>query len=134
MRMHVLTAAVLVALASRAALAASEGGDTWSAIPQAQRSAHSVLRDTQRPWAEDSAWVGSDGGDTWSSVQALRETSVQQAGLQHGPGRTGTTYAGAVSGSEGGDTWSRFVPQVQSQPTGLARVNGNKAWLPPFGE
>jgi photosystem II stability/assembly factor-like uncharacterized protein len=50
-------------------MAASEGGDTWSAVPKAQRSAHSALRDTPRPWAEDSAWVGSEGGDTWSELQ-----------------------------------------------------------------
>jgi hypothetical protein len=39
MKMHVLTATVLAALASQAVLAASEGGDTWSRFvppPQGQ--------------------------------------------------------------------------------------------------
>ena len=60
-------------------MAASEGGDTWSAVPQAQRSAHSVLRDTPRPWAEDSAWVGSEGGDTWSALQRRPATQPLMA-------------------------------------------------------
>jgi hypothetical protein len=60
-------------------MAASEGGDTWSAVPKAQRSAHSVLRDTPRPWAEDSAWVGSEGGDTWSEMQPRPATQPLMA-------------------------------------------------------
>ena len=141
MKMHVLTAAVLAALASGAALAASEGGDTWSAVEPVQQSTYTVLQSAQpvasAPAAPDAAYEGSEGGDTWSSLHALRETGVQQAGLQHGPGRIGATYAGADGGSEGGDTWSRFVPQ--SQPTGSTALasapNGSTGnWMPPLGE
>jgi hypothetical protein len=124
MKMHVLTAAVLAALASRAVLAASEGGDTWSAVEPVQQSTYSVLQsvprvDSPAP-ALDAAFEGSEGGDTWSSLDAVRETTVQQASIQDHPGPTDTKYAGLIGGSEGGDTWSRFVPQLQSQPIGSA--------------
>jgi len=123
MKVHVLTVAVLAALASRAVLAASEGGDTWSAVQAVQQSTYSALQsaprvDSAAP-ALDSAFEGSEGGDTWSSLQALRETSVQQANMQDRRGRTDTSYAGLPGGSEGGDTWSRFVPH-QSQLMGSA--------------
>jgi hypothetical protein len=124
MKMHVLTAAVLAALASRAVLAASEGGDTWSAVEPLQQSTYSMLQsasgvDSPKP-ALDAAFEGSEGGDTWSSVQALSETPVEQASSHDRAGRTNSEYAGEVGGSEGGDTWSRFVPQLQGQPMGSA--------------
>jgi hypothetical protein len=124
MKMHILTAAVLAALASQAVLAASEGRDTWSAVEPVQQSTYSVVQsapsvDSSQP-ALDAAFEGSEGGNTWSSLQALRETTVQQASIEHGPDRTDTRYAGPVGGSEGGDTWSRFEPQLQGQPMGSA--------------
>jgi len=118
MKMHVLTAAVLAALASQAVLAASEGGDTWSAVEPVQQPTYSVLKPAAP--APDAAFEGSEGGDTWSSLQALRETTAQQASIQDRPGRTDARYAGQVGGSEGGDTWSRFEPQLQGQPIGSA--------------
>jgi hypothetical protein len=143
MKMHVLTVAVLTALASRAVLAASEGGDTWSAVEAIQESSSTAAQLAQRvdpanPVLDD-AFKGSEGGDTWSSLQAVRETTVQQAGIQQRPDRTGTQYAGQAAGSEGGDTWSRFVPQFQGQPTGSANLasapkGGKDYWQPPFGE
>jgi hypothetical protein len=143
MKVHVLTAAVLAMLASRAVLAASEGGDTWSALEPVQQSTHSAVQsaprvDSPEP-ALDSAFEGSEGGDTWSSLQAQRETTVQQASIQDRHGRTETSYAGLPGGSEGGDTWSRFMPQFQSQPMGSpglasARRGSNDHWQPPFGE
>lgn len=139
MKMHVLTAAVLATLASSAVLAASEGGDTWSAVQAGRPSTYSVLRSTPRPWAEDSAWVGSEGGDTWSSLQPRRETTGQDGPIAQRPARTDAGYAGVVGGSEGGDTWSRFMPQQQGQPTGSAgmasaRSGGRSYWQAPFGE
>jgi hypothetical protein len=120
MKMHVLTAAVLAALASRAVLAASEGGDTWSAVESAQQSTYSMLQSASgvdsSKLALDAAFEGSEGGDTWSSVQALSETPVEQASSHDRAGRTNSEYAGEVGGSEGGDTWSRFVPQLQGNP------------------
>ena len=118
MKMHILTVAVLAALASRAVLAASEGGDTWSAVKPVQQAAYSVLQPAAP--APDAAFEGSEGGDTWSSLQALRETTAQRASIQDRPGRTDARYAGQVGGSEGGDTWSRFEPQLQGQPIGSA--------------
>jgi hypothetical protein len=122
MKVHVLTAAVLAALASRAVLAASEGGDTWSALEPIQQSTYSVLQSAPRVEspepALDAAFEGSEGGDTWSSLQALRETTVQQASIQDHRGQADTEYAGPVGGSEGGDTWSSLVPQLQGQPMG----------------
>src|SRR6267378_1137882 len=84
MKMHILTVAVLAALASRAVLAASEGGDTWSAVKPVQQAAYSVLQPVAP--APDAAFEGSEGGDTWSSLQAVRETTAQQASIQDRPG------------------------------------------------
>jgi hypothetical protein len=122
MKMHVLTTAVLVALASRAVLAASEGGDTWSV----QQSSYSMLRsasgvDSPKPDL-DAAFEGSEGGDTWSSMRALSEPPVEQASSHDRVGRTNSEYAGEVGGSEGGNTWSRFLPQFQGQPMGSASL------------
>ena len=79
MKMHVLTAAVLAALASQAVLAASEGGDTWSAVEPVQQPTYSVLKPSAP--APDAAFGGSEGGDTWSSLQALREMRQALEGL-----------------------------------------------------
>jgi hypothetical protein len=124
MKMHVLTATVLAALASRAVLAASEGGDTWSAVEPVQQPTYSVMQSAPRvdPAAlvPDAAFEGSEGGDTWSSVQALSETPVEQASSHDHADRTSLQYGGELGGSEGGDTWSRFEPQLQGQPMGSA--------------
>jgi hypothetical protein len=141
MKMHILTAALLAALASRAVVAASEGGDTWSAVEATQSSSHSALPsaprvDAPRP-ALGASFEGSEGDDTWSSVQAVRQTTGQLV-AQGRPGRPNVQYAGQPGGSEGGDTWSRFVPQFQSQPMGSASLasapDGKDYWQPPFGE
>jgi hypothetical protein len=113
---HVLLVAVLMALGSRAALAASEGGDTWSVIQQDQQSPHSILQAAPRPWAEDSAWVGSEGGDTWSRFPR------QPAGEPTRTAATTSTAMGGQTGSEGGDTWSRFVPQPEGAPASTAGI------------
>ena len=142
MKMRVLTVAVLATFASGAVLAASEGGDTWSAIQSEQQSTYSASRSPSRvdpvDPVLDAAFTGSEGGDTWSSLQALRETGGQQiAQAPRAPGSL--TYAGLPGGSEGGDTWSRFVPQFQSEPMGAAnlasaRSGAHSYWQPPFGE
>ena len=131
MKMRVLTAAVLAALASRAALAASEGGDTWSEIQPIQESTYSVLQTPSlvdpTALALDPAFEGSEGGDTWSSVQALRDTSGQQV-AQDRLGRSKTEYASLPGGSEGGDTWSRFVPQFENRPLDSAGLASGAAF------
>jgi hypothetical protein len=124
MKTHILTAAVLTALASSTVLAASEGGDTWSAVESVQQSSYSMPQsvsgvDSPDP-AADAAFEGSEGGDTWSSLQALSQTPVEQASRHDQAGRANSEYAGEVGGSEGGDTWSRFLPQQQRQPTEFA--------------
>ena len=68
MKMHVLTTAVLAALASGSVLAASEGADTWSTVQPVQHSTYSAVSSASRL---DVAFHGSEGGDTWSSVQPL---------------------------------------------------------------
>jgi hypothetical protein len=81
MKMHVLTAAVLAALASGTALAASEGGDTWSELRSsglvtsaqssvvANAASGSVQPSTQPSVSDASTQAASEGGDTWSAVQ-----------------------------------------------------------------
>jgi hypothetical protein len=123
MKMRVLVVAIVAALGARVALAASEGGDTWSEVQPVQRSTQSVLQSAPHVASSEpqlgTAFEGSEGGDTWSSVQALRETSDQQV-AEDRRARTDTDYAGLPGGSEGGDTWSRFVPQEEGRPTGAA--------------
>ena len=86
MKVHVLTAAVLAALASGAVLAASEGGDTWSAIEPVDHSKHSAVQsaprvDTPEP-APDCALEASEGGDTWSRfVPRSQGQPIGSAGL-----------------------------------------------------
>jgi hypothetical protein len=124
MKMHILAAALLTALASRGASASSEGGDTWSALEPTQRSASLILQ--APPHAEpsasglDASWEGSEGGDTWSHLLALRQGSNRQAstGERAGSGDTGT--AGPTAASEGGDTWSHLQPQNQGGPAQTA--------------
>jgi hypothetical protein len=90
MKMNVLTAAVLAALASGSVLAASEGGDTWSTVQPVQQSTYSALSTASRL---DVAFQGSEGGDTWSSVQAL-------------PGFFAPSGSPGVSGTGSTDIWS----------------------------
>jgi hypothetical protein len=90
MKMHVLTATVLAALASRAVLAASEGGDTWSAVEPVQQPTYSVMQSAPRvdPAAlvPDAAFEGSEGGDTWSRVvPQFQGQPMGSAGLASGP-------------------------------------------------
>ena len=121
MKIHVLTAAVIATLASGAALAASEGGDTWSEVQAVQQPTYSVLRSAPhaapQQSALDAAFKCSEGGDTWSSLQAVLETRGLQA-IQDHPDGGDARYIGLPGGSEGGDTWSRFVLQFQSQAKG----------------
>ena len=133
MKISALTAASLAALASGVVMAASEGGDTWSAVQLVQSSNYSSLQAAPRPWAEDSAWVASEGGDTWSSLQALRETTVRQGSIAQRPAGTDTRYAGVVGGSEGGDTWSRFLPQRQGQPIASPGMASGGSDAPSYG-
>ncbi len=127
MKLHVLTAAVLATLASTAALAASEGGDTWSELQSLRQSSLALAQSAPRldpAPALDAAFEGSEGGDTWSSVQAVQETRGAQLAQNH-PARADPDYARPDSGSEGGDTWSRFVPQYQNQPMASTGVASN---------
>src|SRR5690348_1953616 len=70
MKMHVLTATVLAALASQAVLAASEGGDTWSSLQAQGETTVQQASIQNRPGRTDSEYAGetdgSEGGDTWS--------------------------------------------------------------------
>ena len=128
MKTHVLATAVLAALAWRAAVAASEGGDTWSAVERVQQSAYSVLQPAQQvepATAMNASRDCSEGGDTWSNLQALHETTFGQAGTQDRTGPTEAMVAGPDGGSEGGDTWSRFLPQPEGRSTNTAEMASN---------
>jgi hypothetical protein len=113
MKMHVLTAAVLAALASGSVLAASEGGDTWSTVQPVQQSTYSALPSASRL---DVAFQGSEGGDTWSSVQAVQHSTYQAAS-------SASRLDVAFQASEGGDTWSSVQPLPRSfAPSGSRAV------------
>ena len=82
MKMHVPVAAVLIALASRAAWGESEGGDTGSSVQAVQQAPDTVVQpsahsDSTAP-AKDRSLYAPDGFDTWSDVQALRRMTVPQ--------------------------------------------------------
>ena len=73
MKMHLVMTAAFAALCSHAAFAASEGGDTWSAVqPQAvARSPRPLTIPTSAPMYSPEGFPvqSSEGGDTWSAVQ-----------------------------------------------------------------
>jgi hypothetical protein len=122
MKTHVLAAAVVAALASGVATAASEGADTWSAVQPVQESTYSGLQPaivSEPAAALDGTWNGSEGGDTWSRFSASGEPTVRQAS---GGGVIDQADATVSSGSEGGDTWSRFAPQTDVRPTTTASL------------
>src|SRR6267154_1915419 len=69
MKVHVLAATVVAALASRAVLALSEGGDTWSAIQvvgQQDERLPQFMPRVHPPVTRQIVWEGSEDGDTWS--------------------------------------------------------------------
>jgi hypothetical protein len=71
MKLKLATAAVLMALASRVALAASEGGDTWSELQPSPSVATERLASDQPHVVATTANLkaASEGGDTWSELQ-----------------------------------------------------------------
>lgn len=77
MKMRVLAVAVTAALGAHVALAASEGGDTWSEVQPVQGSPKSVLLSAQQVASRESqlgtAFEGSEGGDTWSRFVPQKE-------------------------------------------------------------
>jgi hypothetical protein len=74
MKMHLVMTAAFAGLCSHAAFAASEGGDTWSALqPQAYtQSVQSTVVATSAPSSklqDGFSIAASEGGDTWSALQ-----------------------------------------------------------------
>ena len=70
MKLKLATAAVLMALASHAALAASEGGDTWSELqPQPYATSERAASYSLAAMATTANPSASEGGDTWSELQ-----------------------------------------------------------------
>jgi hypothetical protein len=70
MKLKLATAAVLMALASRGALAASEGGDTWSDLqPQPYAASEHAASYSPAAVATTANLSASEGGDTWSELQ-----------------------------------------------------------------
>jgi hypothetical protein len=74
MKMHLVMTAAFAGLCSHAAFAASEGGDTWSAL-QPQAYTRSIQSPVVATSASSSKLQGgfpiaaSEGGDTWSALQ-----------------------------------------------------------------
>jgi hypothetical protein len=116
MKMHLVVTAAFVGLCSHAAFAASEGGDTWSALqPQAytQSIESPMVATAASPVSQQRGFpmAASEGGDTWSQLQAQASAGSSQASLV----ATSASSAGSRSGlpsaaSEGGDTWSALQP------------------------
>jgi hypothetical protein len=129
MKMHILAVAVLAALASRPSLAASEGGDTWSAVTPTGQSPTSLLQRDPRgePTASSYEVGGSEGGDTWSDVQIQYATSVQQAGAEGRADWRNAEFTAQIGASEGGDTWSRFTTQPEGRLTSTAGISSKPA-------
>jgi len=130
MKKHVLIGAILAALVSGVALAASEGGDTWSAVesvPALSYPATPSARSTEpvSP-ARDAALDAPEGFETWARVLALRETAVREPSSLARADRADATLS-AQSGSEGGDTFSRFVPQPVGRSAGALAIGSAPA-------
>jgi hypothetical protein len=112
MKMHLVMTAAFAGLCSHAAFAASEGGDTWSALqPQAYaRSIQSpAMAASSSKLQGASPIAASEGGDTWSSLQAKAYAGSTQSNLVAtglSSGRLQRSFA--ITGSEGGDTWSEL--------------------------
>jgi hypothetical protein len=80
MKLKLATAAVLMALASRAALAASEGGDTWSELqPQPYVASQRAAYDSSVVVATTANRAASEGGDTWSELQPQPTVASERA-------------------------------------------------------
>jgi hypothetical protein len=123
MKVHVLAATVVAALASRAVLALSEGGDTWSAIQvvgQQDERLPQFMPRVHPPVTRQIVWEGSEDGDPCPELGVLKEQAAAEADLQHRVAPVDAARALSGSGSEGGDTWSRFLPRPQARPTRTA--------------
>src|SRR5258708_15163693 len=123
MKMHILVAALLTALASRGASASSEGGDTWSALEPVQRSTLVLQAPPHAaPTASglDARWDGSEGRDTWSHLQALRQAGSGQASSEARAASRDAGAATAAAASDDGDTWSRLHAQNPAPPAPTA--------------
>ena len=130
MKMHVLVVALLGALAARAATAASEGGDTYSAIQEARQLPHPVVlagrHGNATLTASDTDAYGPEGFETWSHVLAQRHTLVDQGNdagrVAPSTAMSDASVATPSGASEGGDTFSRFIPQSDVRGVGVRRL------------
>jgi hypothetical protein len=112
MKMHLVMTAVFAGLCSHAAFAASEGGDTWSAV-QELAYAGSIKSPMVATSPSSSSPKGgfpltsSEGGDTWSAVQALAYAGSTQSPMVPMTASSISPERGfPIATSEGGDTWS----------------------------
>jgi len=130
MKMHILAAAFLTALAARGASASSEGGDTWSALEPVQRSTLVLQAPPHAaPTASglDARWDGSEGGDTWSHLQALRQAGSGQASSEDRAASSDTGTASPTAATERlssktiRSTSSRCAPNAMRTPISLVR-------------
>jgi hypothetical protein len=125
MKMHLVMTTALAALCSQAAFAASEGGDTWSALqPQADtRSMQSPLPLVATSVSPGSLQRGfpmaaSEGGDTWSALQARDNAGLAQSAMvATSASSSGSQRGFPVAASEGGDTWSELQPRLSGDAT-----------------
>lgn len=126
MRMNALMVALVAALASRAAVAQSDGGDTYSAIQELQRPAETVpppAPGLARPTpARNAVDYEPEGFETWAHAMAWHALSARETDRETAKRRDDAVTAGATGGSEGGDTFSRFVPEFANRIVRTARV------------
>jgi len=124
MKMHILAAALLTALAARGASASSEGGDTWSA-PRA-RSAVDLgsagpHMPPPRPPVWTARWDGSEGGDTWSASASPRQAGSGDRSAPEDRAASSDTGVRTPHGRfRGGDTCRAF----SAEQGGPARTAG----------
>jgi hypothetical protein len=112
MKMHLVMTAAFVGLCSHAAFAASEGGDTWSAVQSIadSRSTQSAVAATDAASSDLQRGfpvAASEGGDTWSALQSLTDGNAGQTTVAAINAQSSSPEQGfPMTASEGGDTWS----------------------------
>jgi photosystem II stability/assembly factor-like uncharacterized protein len=118
MKMHLVVTVAFAGLCSHAAFAASEGGDTWSALqPQAYtqsiQSPVMAANASSSKLQSGSPVAASEGGDTWSALRAQADAASTESPRVATRASAGKLQRGfAMAASEGGDTWSELQPRT----------------------
>ena len=122
MKMKLALTAVMAALYSHAALAASEGGDTWSSLEA--RAYADQMNPVAAAGGSADAGIGggfpsaaNEGGDTWSELGTLAGASARRSAMVAATPLTSGAQRGLPrAASEGGDTWSELQALERAEP------------------